>query len=179
MRDFFVLFRRNVADRWKGLREYQAPPERSISYHAWDSQAPRDEQLENELFAGGNSGINFDKYEEIPVEATGHDCPEPIQKVLTGFFLHLGFVYFYVIIIRLAVLWSVDDSSMDCSQYWTKQILQADPSSKICDTGTNQPSRLDGLRTNRLREDRRIPVAHNQWTSRRWTQAFEDGLSCS
>jgi hypothetical protein len=28
-----------------------------------------------------NSGINFDKYEEIPVEATGRDCPAPISHV--------------------------------------------------------------------------------------------------
>lgn len=26
-----------------------------------------------------NSGINFDKYEEIPVEVTGRDCPGPIS----------------------------------------------------------------------------------------------------
>jgi hypothetical protein len=28
-----------------------------------------------------NSGINFDKYEEIPVEATGVDVPPPIGHV--------------------------------------------------------------------------------------------------
>lgn len=44
-------------------------------------ELPRDEQLESELFAGQNSGINFDKYEEIPVEATGNDVPPAISSV--------------------------------------------------------------------------------------------------
>ena len=43
--------------------------------------AKTDHRLEAELFAGMNSGINFDKYEEIPVEATGVDCPPPISHV--------------------------------------------------------------------------------------------------
>lgn len=47
----------------------------------WTQQAPPDANLEAELFAGMNSGINFDKYEEIPVEATGKECPQPIQHV--------------------------------------------------------------------------------------------------
>ncbi len=34
-----------------------------------------------ELFGGATSGINFDKYEDIPVEATGEDCPQPIGGV--------------------------------------------------------------------------------------------------
>jgi len=32
-----------------------------------------------ELFGPGNSGINFEKYEDIPVEATGEDCPKHID----------------------------------------------------------------------------------------------------
>uniref|UniRef100_A0AAF5PJX0 RNA helicase n=1 Tax=Wuchereria bancrofti TaxID=6293 RepID=A0AAF5PJX0_WUCBA len=59
--------------RWAGLRD--PLPERPVQ---WTEQLPRDELLESELFAGMNSGINFDKYEEIPVEATGQDCPPPI-----------------------------------------------------------------------------------------------------
>lgn len=47
----------------------------------WDQQGPVDPNLEAELFSGMNSGINFDKYEEIPVEATGIDCPPPIIHV--------------------------------------------------------------------------------------------------
>ena len=34
-----------------------------------------------ELFAASNTGINFDKYEDIPVEATGDSCPEHIENV--------------------------------------------------------------------------------------------------
>lgn len=47
---------------------------------SWTQQGPRDEHAERELFSGINSGINFDKYEEIPVEATGSDVPPPISK---------------------------------------------------------------------------------------------------
>ncbi|KAF7633347.1 hypothetical protein Mgra_00007229 [Meloidogyne graminicola] len=46
---------------------------------SWDHRGPQDLRLEAELFSGQNTGINFDKYEEIPVEATGIDCPPPIQ----------------------------------------------------------------------------------------------------
>lgn len=34
-----------------------------------------------ELFSGVNSGINFGKYEEIPVEASGSDVPPPCASV--------------------------------------------------------------------------------------------------
>lgn len=34
-----------------------------------------------ELFSGQHTGINFDKYEDIPVEATGHDCPPHVNDV--------------------------------------------------------------------------------------------------
>ncbi|XP_058117857.1 ATP-dependent RNA helicase bel [Anopheles ziemanni] len=39
----------------------------------------RDERLEAELFKHGNTGINFSKYEDIPVEATGDDVPGHIN----------------------------------------------------------------------------------------------------
>ncbi|XP_037818969.1 ATP-dependent RNA helicase bel [Lucilia sericata] len=41
---------------------------------------PRDERLEQELFGTGNTGINFDKYEDIPVEATGQNVPPNITS---------------------------------------------------------------------------------------------------
>lgn len=34
-----------------------------------------------ELFGTGNTGINFDKYEDIPVEATGENSPKNIETV--------------------------------------------------------------------------------------------------
>ena len=34
-----------------------------------------------ELFAGASTGINFDKYEDIPVEATGNNAPNPVHEV--------------------------------------------------------------------------------------------------
>ncbi|XP_074657738.1 ATP-dependent RNA helicase DDX3X-like isoform X2 [Tubulanus polymorphus] len=45
----------------------------------WTSLQPRNERLERELFDGGHTGINFDKYDDIPVEATGESCPEHIN----------------------------------------------------------------------------------------------------
>ncbi|CAJ0571419.1 unnamed protein product, partial [Mesorhabditis spiculigera] len=57
--------------RWSQEQERQQ--------QGWARQLPRDERLEQELFAGMNSGINFDKYEEIPVEATGENVPQPIS----------------------------------------------------------------------------------------------------
>lgn len=34
-----------------------------------------------ELFSGSNTGINFEKYDDIPVEATGSNCPPHIESV--------------------------------------------------------------------------------------------------
>ncbi|CAG5127828.1 unnamed protein product, partial [Candidula unifasciata] len=47
----------------------------------WSIPLPKNERLENELFEGGNTGINFDKYEDIPVEASGDNCPKNIESV--------------------------------------------------------------------------------------------------
>lgn len=47
----------------------------------WTQPLPRDERLEVEMFGTGNSGINFDKYEDIPVEATGNEVPAHITTV--------------------------------------------------------------------------------------------------
>ncbi|XP_070173554.1 ATP-dependent RNA helicase DDX3X-like isoform X2 [Littorina saxatilis] len=46
----------------------------------WANPLPRNERLENELFVSDNTGINFDKYEDIPVEATGENPPPNIES---------------------------------------------------------------------------------------------------
>ena len=46
----------------------------------WTKPLARNDRLEQELFSGGSSGINFDKYEDIPVEATGTDVPKNIES---------------------------------------------------------------------------------------------------
>ncbi|KAI8818640.1 P-loop containing nucleoside triphosphate hydrolase protein [Fimicolochytrium jonesii] len=46
---------------------------------------PRNFQLEAHLFsANNNTGINFEKYDEIPVEASGNNIPPPIQDFLSS-----------------------------------------------------------------------------------------------
>lgn len=47
----------------------------------WTIPTARDERLELELFGTGNTGINFSKYEDIPVEATGDNIPPHITSV--------------------------------------------------------------------------------------------------
>ncbi|CAG9575876.1 unnamed protein product [Danaus chrysippus] len=46
----------------------------------WTIPLPRDERQELELFGTGNTGINFSKYEDIPVEASGDSVPEFITS---------------------------------------------------------------------------------------------------
>ncbi|XP_053161594.1 ATP-dependent RNA helicase DDX3X isoform X6 [Hemicordylus capensis] len=46
----------------------------------WSKPLPPSERTEQELFAGGNTGINFEKYDDIPVEATGNNCPPHIES---------------------------------------------------------------------------------------------------
>ncbi|XP_065055809.1 ATP-dependent RNA helicase DDX3X-like [Rhopilema esculentum] len=45
----------------------------------WSKPLPRNDRLERELFGDRSTGINFDKYEDIPVEATGNDSPQNIE----------------------------------------------------------------------------------------------------
>ncbi|KAM9343511.1 DEAD-box helicase 3 X-linked a isoform 1-T1 [Pholidichthys leucotaenia] len=46
----------------------------------WSKPTARNERLEHELFSGSNTGINFEKYDDIPVEATGTSCPPHIEN---------------------------------------------------------------------------------------------------
>lgn len=55
---------------------------RSNEAEDWTKPLPRNERLELELFGTGHgpSGINFDRYEDIPVDATGNDVPKGIDS---------------------------------------------------------------------------------------------------
>ncbi|XP_026569452.1 ATP-dependent RNA helicase DDX3X isoform X4 [Pseudonaja textilis] len=46
----------------------------------WSKPLAPSERMEQELFSGGNTGINFEKYDDIPVEATGNNCPPHIES---------------------------------------------------------------------------------------------------
>ena len=48
-----------------------------------------------ELFNKHNTGINFDKYEDIPVEATGQDVPKHIELVCYIHFILLTIIYLF------------------------------------------------------------------------------------
>uniref|UniRef100_A0A336MFD9 RNA helicase n=1 Tax=Culicoides sonorensis TaxID=179676 RepID=A0A336MFD9_CULSO len=72
-------------DRWQEPNDRPAQPQmggrwnerRDIDYSI---PLPRDERLEQELFGTTNTGINFSKYEDIPVEATGTNVPSHITS---------------------------------------------------------------------------------------------------
>ncbi|CAB4017293.1 ATP-dependent RNA helicase DDX3X isoform X2, partial [Paramuricea clavata] len=64
-------------------RNYDSPKDAWMSVppaEEWGKLLPRNERTERELFAACNTGINFDKYEDIPVEATGDKCPAHIEN---------------------------------------------------------------------------------------------------
>ncbi|XP_046424007.1 ATP-dependent RNA helicase bel [Neodiprion virginianus] len=73
----------NGGGRWKdseggGGREGGRDGGRGRNEVDWTIPTTRDEKLEVELFGTGNTGINFSKYEDIPVEATGDNIPPHI-----------------------------------------------------------------------------------------------------
>uniref|UniRef100_A0A1I8JN24 DEAD domain-containing protein n=1 Tax=Macrostomum lignano TaxID=282301 RepID=A0A1I8JN24_9PLAT len=47
---------------------------RSGGSEDWSQMLPPNERQERELFSGHNTGINFDEYDNIPVEITGPDA---------------------------------------------------------------------------------------------------------
>jgi ATP-dependent RNA helicase DDX3X len=58
-------------------RSFDAPSRSAKEY-----PLPRNPRIEAELFGKQhNTGINFDKYEDIPVDASGQNVPEPIANV--------------------------------------------------------------------------------------------------
>jgi len=72
--------KKTTGSRWKVFGETEAP-------NLYANRRNRRIQFENdlteeELFENnnGNEGINFEKYEEIPVETSGRDCPEGVDS---------------------------------------------------------------------------------------------------
>ncbi|XP_064639375.1 ATP-dependent RNA helicase DDX3X-like isoform X3 [Lineus longissimus] len=59
-------------DRWK--------PEETNDDGDWSKLGPKNERLEGELFSKGHTGIDFSRYDDIPVEATGEECPGKIDN---------------------------------------------------------------------------------------------------
>lgn len=62
------------SSNWGSDNNYSGGPD------DWKKPLPRNEGMERQLFGNSHTGINFDKYEDIPVEATGHDCPKHIES---------------------------------------------------------------------------------------------------
>ncbi|XP_021334405.1 DEAD-box helicase 3 X-linked a isoform X5 [Danio rerio] len=54
--------------------------EESRDEEDWSKPMPPNERLEHELFSASNTGINFEKYDDIPVEATGTNSPGHIES---------------------------------------------------------------------------------------------------
>ena len=53
--------------------------------------------FDRELFSVTNTGINFDKYEDIPVETSGSNPPKPIESVRVYKLCKVPFVHFCVV----------------------------------------------------------------------------------
>ena len=61
--------------------EFRTPGVGYWSYSDGHRVAPRDAKVESELYkVMSSTGINFEKYDEIPVEVSGRDCPPPIAN---------------------------------------------------------------------------------------------------
>lgn len=79
----------------------------------WSTPTPRDERLEIKLFGTGNTGINFSKYEDIPVDATGENVPEHIESVSEPSALVFIYLLFVQIVLTPDVLFSVQRDQDD------------------------------------------------------------------
>ncbi|XP_034949438.1 ATP-dependent RNA helicase DDX3X [Chelonus insularis] len=69
---------RSMGNRWKDESDRSGRGNRGEV--DWTIPTAKDERLELELFGSGNTGINFSKYEDIPVEATGDNIPSHITS---------------------------------------------------------------------------------------------------
>uniref|UniRef100_A0A8C1RWZ6 RNA helicase n=1 Tax=Cyprinus carpio TaxID=7962 RepID=A0A8C1RWZ6_CYPCA len=64
----------------RGKSSFFSLYERGGDDEDWSKPLPPNERVEHELFSGSNTGINFEKYDDIPVEATGQNCPPHIES---------------------------------------------------------------------------------------------------
>ncbi|XP_027206310.1 ATP-dependent RNA helicase bel [Dermatophagoides pteronyssinus] len=62
-----------------GFYQGRSPPTQQVN-HDWTVPLPPNEEYEKHLFSGVHTGINFEKYEDIPVKVTGEYCPQPIES---------------------------------------------------------------------------------------------------
>ncbi|KAK3095345.1 hypothetical protein FSP39_013504, partial [Pinctada imbricata] len=71
----------NTNNRWDNRTDYNTGGgyTQEATKENWTIPLPPNARMEEELFGGGNTGINFDKYEDIPVEATGDSAPKNIE----------------------------------------------------------------------------------------------------
>ncbi|XP_056006194.1 ATP-dependent RNA helicase DDX3X-like isoform X2 [Ostrea edulis] len=69
-------------NRWDNRTDYNSGGKypQETTKENWTVPLPANPRLEEELFGTGNTGINFDKYEDIPVEATGENAPKNIES---------------------------------------------------------------------------------------------------
>nr|ACT35658.1 PL10-like protein [Haliotis asinina] len=86
------------SSRWDALAEDRTPRKREWGHNKWDNRTdgdawagrngnqdirnedwsiplPKNERLEQELFGSSSTGINFEKYDDIPVDASGENLP--------------------------------------------------------------------------------------------------------
>lgn len=93
-------YRNNWSDRNRGGQQTPAPrntrwqEDTRQRENDWLVPLPRDERVEEELFGNRNTGINFNKYEDIPVEATGDNVPSHISSVCSDFDLISSYILY-------------------------------------------------------------------------------------
>ncbi|XP_060588964.1 ATP-dependent RNA helicase DDX3Y-like isoform X3 [Ruditapes philippinarum] len=70
----------DVNSRWDNRADNDRYGNNETTKDNWAVPLPPNQKMEDELFGNSNTGINFDKYNDIPVDATGEDCPQHIDE---------------------------------------------------------------------------------------------------
>lgn len=143
--------------RWSNL---DAPSRNERGSSRWEERGPRDEKIEQELFSGQLSGINFDKYEEIPVEATGDDVPQPIG--LVNRIIETSCYFFTV--------FRPQSPRMDRGQYQEGWVWQTNACSKVFHPRPSRRKRFDVMCSNWIWKNSSILGPTCEFHSSRWTR---------